>query len=204
MSTIVNTAFFAGPGRPDTDRTRAVLKWLAARLLRDEQRKRPPITLPGRPVVAVPAEARPPAPPLPPEARGWGPNLDCDSRENQNSVPEPGDLIGPYSHEQLLRMHDRFVHRMERAFASGWERRASAASYQSEKHVGGYGMPIALTDAQLAMLRQFATPIPRSLRDAFLRDVARRLAGVEVGDGTVHVACAAAQREVIDDARRRE
>src|SRR5262245_17108450 len=119
--------------RANPGRSSAVLRWLAARLIRDELRRRPPITLAGRPVVAVPAEARPPPPPppLPPEARGWGPNLDCDSRENQNSVPEPGDLIGPYSHEQLLRMHDRFVHRMERAFASGWERRASAASYQS-------------------------------------------------------------------------
>jgi hypothetical protein len=33
--------------------------------------------------------------------------------------------------------------------------------------------------------------------------VARRLAAVEVGDGAVHAACAAAQREVIDGARVR-
>jgi hypothetical protein len=94
-------------------------------------------------------------------------------------------------------MNDRFVHRLERAFKSGRERRASAAS-----HMGGHRMaPIALTDDQLATLRQFATPIPPRLRDAFLRSVARRLAAVEVGDGTMHAACAAAQREVIDGAR---
>jgi hypothetical protein len=96
-------------------------------------------------------------------------------------------------------MNNKFVHRLERAFENGSERRASSASS------GGHRMaPIALTDAQLATLRQFATPIPPSLRDVFLRSVARRLAAVEVGDGAVHAACAAAQREVIDGARVRE
>jgi hypothetical protein len=169
------------------------LRRLAARLILDELRHKPPITLPGRSAVATLVESRPPPAAV---VRGWGPNLNCDGQGNRNSVPEPGDLIGPYSHEGLLRMHDRFVARMERAFAGGGESRASAASYQSEKHVGGYGMPIALTDAQLATLRQFATPIPLRLRDAYLRSVARRLAGVEIGDGVVHAACMAAQREV--------
>jgi hypothetical protein len=59
-------------------------------------------------------------------------------------------------------MNNKFVHRLERAFENGSESRASAASS------GGHRMaPIALTDAQLATLRQFATPIPPSLRDRF-------------------------------------
>jgi hypothetical protein len=40
-------------------------------------------------------------------------------------------------------------------------------------------------------------------RDSFLRAVARRLAGQEIGDGTVHAAAVAAQREVINGAPRR-
>jgi hypothetical protein len=119
----------------------------------------------------------------------------CDSALHHREQ-EPGDGLPPYTRDQLVAMNNRFIRRLERAFENGSESRASAASS------GGHRMaPIALTNAQLATLRQFATPIPPSLRDAFLRSVARRLAAVEVGDGAVHVACAAAQREVIDGAR---
>jgi hypothetical protein len=125
---------------------------------------------------------------------GWA---DGDAPRCREQERQADDVLPPYTRDQLATMNDRFVHRLERAFKSGRERRASAAS-----HMGGHRMaPIALTDDQLATLRQFATPIPPRLRDAFLRSVARRLAAVEVGDGTMHAACAAAQREVIDGAR---
>jgi hypothetical protein len=49
-----------------------------------------------------------------------------------------------------------------------------------------------LTDQQLALLRELAAPLAPSQRSAFLKEVARRLYGVELGDGTV----AQAAREV--------
>jgi len=170
-------------------------------LLRDEPRRRPAITLPGRPA-AVPPSSKPRTPNL-----GWArlpggrkPDwADGDASRRPAQERQPDDALPPYTRDQLAAMNDRFVHRLERAFERGQERRASAAAS------GGHRMaPIALTDAQLATLRQFATPIPPLLREVFLRSVARRLAAVEVGDGTVHAACAAAQREVIDGARVRE
>ena len=33
--------------------------------------------------------------------------------------PQPGDELGPYSLEHLAEMNERFVERLERAFASG-------------------------------------------------------------------------------------
>jgi hypothetical protein len=39
-------------------------------------------------------------------------------------------------------------------------------------------------------------------RDRFLQAVARRLTGQEIGDGSVHAAAVAAQREVITGSRR--
>ena len=41
---------------------------------------------------------------------------------------QPGnEVVGEYSRERLLRMNDRFVERVERAFETGSERRQSAA-----------------------------------------------------------------------------
>jgi hypothetical protein len=45
--------------------------------------------------------------------------------------PQPGDLAGPYLIEELHAMNDRFVQRVESAFASGKESRRSArATYR--------------------------------------------------------------------------
>jgi len=41
--------------------------------------------------------------------------------------PQPGDELGPYSLEHLAEMNERFVERLERAFASGAESPAAAA-----------------------------------------------------------------------------
>jgi len=172
-------------------------------LARDDMspRHRPPISLPGRPAAAGPVElpsspSLPSSKPRPLGGRkpGWVDGDSVPPRREQERQPD--DVLPPYPRDRLAAMNNKFVHRLERAFESGSESRASAASS------GGHRMaPIALTDAQLATLRQFATPIPPSLRDAFLRSLGRRLATVEVGDGAVHAACAAAQREVIDGAR---
>jgi hypothetical protein len=40
---------------------------------------------------------------------------------------QPGDEQGAYSYEQRIRMNERFVARLERAFANGSEHRQSAA-----------------------------------------------------------------------------
>jgi hypothetical protein len=198
MSTVVNTAFLAGPSYPDADRTRTVLRWLARRLLRDELRHKPPITLAG-PVPARPIIEPVPSPPV--LHGGYGPDLSCDSKGNRESVPEPSDLFGPYRRERLLQMHARFVARMERAFRSGRERRASAAACVSEHHRRIPVTALALSDTQLEILRRFAVPIPQQLRQLYLQSVGQRLAGVELGDGVVHAACVAAQREALNAGR---
>jgi len=53
-----------------------------------------------------------------------------------------------------------------------------------------------LTDQQLVLLRELAAPLAPSQRSAFLQDVARRLHGVELGDGTVAQAAREAQAEI--------
>jgi hypothetical protein len=57
---------------------------------------------------------------------------------------------------------------------------------------------IALSDAQMAMLQDFARPLQPWQRSLFLEAVARRLAGQVIGDGSVHAAAVAAQREIIN------
>jgi hypothetical protein len=57
---------------------------------------------------------------------------------------------------------------------------------------------IALTDEQLKIVQELARPLQRWQRDRFLQVVARRLEGETIGDGTVHAAAVAAQREVIN------
>jgi hypothetical protein len=47
-------------------------------------------------------------------------------RHSRASEPEPGDELGTYSLEELLRMDAEFSNRLERAFAAGKESRASA------------------------------------------------------------------------------
>jgi hypothetical protein len=56
---------------------------------------------------------------------------------------------------------------------------------------------IRFTDAQIATLRELAAPLAPWQRREFLEIVAERLAGTEIGDGSVHAAALAAQREVL-------
>ena len=56
---------------------------------------------------------------------------------------------------------------------------------------------IRLSDDQLEIVMGLARPLPPWQRGLFLEAVARRLEGAEIGDGSVHAAAVAAQREVI-------
>jgi hypothetical protein len=62
---------------------------------------------------------------------------------------------------------------------------------------------ISLTDEQLEMLKVLARPLAPWQRGLFLQAVAQRLTDVEIGDGTVHAAAVAAQREVINGSGRK-
>ena len=57
---------------------------------------------------------------------------------------------------------------------------------------------IALSDHQLEIVTSLARPLAPWQRDLFLQAVARRLADIEIGDGSVHAAAIAAQREVLN------
>ena len=98
-------------------------------LIFDEQRRRPPISLLGRP-----AEDRPLKPPPATRTRFGPQHLDLRSSRLTAEQPTPEDAFGPYTRAQLLRMDWRFVRRVERAFRNGTEtREAAGASYQCEK-----------------------------------------------------------------------
>jgi hypothetical protein len=59
--------------------------------------------------------------------------------------------------------------------------------------------PIRLSDDELAAVMRAAAPLDVGVRDAFLQEVARALASCsEIGPGTVHRICAAAQRAHFD------
>src|SRR5262249_40321383 len=105
------------PNRPN-----AFLKHLAACLAHDETRIRPPISLPGRPIMGA-AIASPPRKMRPP------PQLDCGSTLCKREA-EPDDRLLPYSRTELMEMDRRFCDRLERAFALGLERRTSAGRRQ--------------------------------------------------------------------------
>ena len=55
---------------------------------------------------------------------------------------------------------------------------------------------IHFTDQQPSLLRELAAPLAPSQRSAFLKDVARRLHNVELGDGTVAQAARGAQAAI--------
>ena len=61
--------------------------------------------------------------------------------------------------------------------------------------------PLALTDAQLAAVRDIANLIPPWRRDEYLRELAHRLRGVEIGDGSVRNVAVATMREILARAR---
>jgi hypothetical protein len=56
---------------------------------------------------------------------------------------------------------------------------------------------IRLTDRQLQILRDLATPLSPFQRGRFLQLVAERLGDATIGDGAVHKAGKAAQKEVL-------
>jgi hypothetical protein len=53
-----------------------------------------------------------------------------------------------------------------------------------------------LTGHQITLLCQLAAPLAPSQRSAFLREVARRLRNVELGDGAIAQAAREAQMEI--------
>ena len=57
---------------------------------------------------------------------------------------------------------------------------------------------IQLSDQQLDTVMTLARPLAPWQRDQFLQAIARRLVGQVVGDGSVHAAAVAAQREVVN------
>jgi hypothetical protein len=61
---------------------------------------------------------------------------------------------------------------------------------------------IRLTDRQLEILRELATPLSPFQRGRFLQLVAERLTNITIGDGAVHQAGIAAQHEVLNRAHR--
>jgi hypothetical protein len=63
--------------------------------------------------------------------------------------------------------------------------------------------PIALTDRQMAELRQAAETVPYELRERYLERVAARLRGQDLGDGVIHRVAFEVAREMIWDAGRR-
>ena len=88
----------------------------------------------------------------------------------RHTASQPGDeLVGGWPREKLEKMDARFRSRLEHAIANGRE----------------HAPMLHLTDQQMTLLRQLAAPLAPSQRSAFLQDVARRLHGVELGDGTI-------------------
>jgi len=103
---------------------------------------------------------------------------------NRRDAPsQPGDeVVGGWSREQLEKMDARFRSRLERAIVNGREHAPMNVLH--------------LTDQQLALLRELAVPLAPSQRSAFLQEVARRLHGVELGDGVVAQAAREAQAAI--------
>jgi hypothetical protein len=60
-------------------------------------------------------------------------------------------------------------------------------------------LPLKLTETQLEQVMRTAGPIPRELRDEYLRMIAQALSGRAFGDGDVYRACAAAAKAVMWD-----
>jgi hypothetical protein len=56
--------------------------------------------------------------------------------------------------------------------------------------------PLALDDAELAIIERFAAPLPPQIRGTFLERVCALVAGEVIGPGSLHRACATAQNEL--------
>jgi hypothetical protein len=105
----------------------AVRRYLIRALTGDVERVRPPVTLPGRRPDSVPRPIPPPAPTPPIRTR---PSHDrwWDCTISSRAEPEPGDEVGPYTYEELVRIDTRFRARLLRAFERGKESRQAAAN----------------------------------------------------------------------------
>jgi hypothetical protein len=84
-------------------------------------RKRPPITLPGRPTLATPLPESAPAETVRMAPRVWG-----RATRERTIEPDDADAQDPYTREELMAMNARFVQRLARAIAHGLEQSASA------------------------------------------------------------------------------
>ena len=103
--------------------------------------------------------------------------------------PQPGDeVVGAWSRDQLMRMDARFCERLQHAIASGEE-------HTPKGRVADMNAP-HFTEQQITLLRELAAPLAPSQRSAFLKDVARRLHNVELGDGAVAQAAREAQAAI--------
>jgi len=121
---------------------------LAARLMRDDQRKNPPISLPGRPAIIDPPKPKPA--PAPRATRAQFNYV--ASRQATHAEAEPHDIIGTWPRVRLLRMNARFVARVERAFRRGKESRtaATASMMPTSPHRRLIGAKRTLNDCQHA------------------------------------------------------
>jgi hypothetical protein len=63
-------------------------------------------------------------------------------------------------------------------------------------------MPIALTDRQMAEVRQAALTVPIDLRGLYLERLADQLRGKDLGDGLVHRVAYEVARSITWDAGR--
>jgi hypothetical protein len=103
-------------------------KRLAAMLVRDEIRKKPPISLPGRSPTPEPTTVQKDRPP--PTGRiSYGPQLFTDGTSRlATATPTREDGFGPWTFSERLRMNYKFTKKLERAFKRGTEMRESASA----------------------------------------------------------------------------
>jgi hypothetical protein len=105
-------------------RSEVVRRYLVRALTGDTERPRPPVTLPGQRADSVPQPTPAPAPPP-----IWTGDLRNRSRAISGAAEaEPGDEVGPYTREELIRMDTRFRARLLGAFKRGKESRQAAAN----------------------------------------------------------------------------
>jgi hypothetical protein len=123
-------------------RSPAFLRRLVMLLVRDENRRKPAVSLAGPARPTPPPPLPPPKPPaslLSPAGHVQGhPQLKYEGQQARAEA-EPSDLRWTYSRDQLLRMDKRFCRRVERAFKRGLESRNAAAATVLERRPNGFG-----------------------------------------------------------------
>jgi hypothetical protein len=104
-----------------------VRRYLIRALTGDTERPRPPITLAGQRTDSAPQPIPPPPAATPPIWTRPSHDRRRDRTRSSHAEPEPGDEVGPYTYEELMRMDNRFRARLLRAFKRGKESRQAAA-----------------------------------------------------------------------------